>query len=47
MKPVISVSGKQLGMPGMPLSPSRDLLPGTLVQTRVCEGWKIEVVSES
>jgi hypothetical protein len=26
-------------MPGMPLSPSRDLLPGTLVQTHVCEGW--------
>ena len=38
MKPVISVSGKQLGT-RTSKTRERDLSPGTLVQTRVCEGW--------
>jgi len=38
VKPVISVSGKQLGV-RTSRTRRQDLLPGTLVQTHVCEGW--------
>ena len=38
MKPVISVSGNQLGT-RTSQTMEQDLSPGTLVQTRVCEGW--------
>ena len=37
-KPIISVSGNQLGV-RTSRTRRQDLLPGTLVQTRVCDKW--------